>query len=87
MTKFYTSVSRRANHILYRGYENGERVEKQVRYSPTLFELYHGREDSGYRGLYGEKLLPVHFDNMREASDHIKSYQGVYPGGAWSLVL
>ena len=77
MTKFYTSVSRRANHILYRGYENGERVEKQVRYSPTLFELYHGREDSGYRGLYGEKLLPVHFDNMREASDHIKSYQGV----------
>ena len=71
--KFYTSVSRKGNDILYRGYENGQRVEKKMRYSPTLFELYRGQEDPGYRGLYGEKLMPVYFDTMREAGDHIKA--------------
>jgi DNA polymerase elongation subunit (family B) len=75
--KFYTSVSRKGNDILYRGYENGERVEKKLRYSPTLFETYHGKQDPGYRGLYGEKLMPVYFDTMRDASDHIKTYDGV----------
>ncbi len=77
MNKFYTSVSRRANNILDRGYENGQRVQKQVAYCPTLFEMHRGVEETGYRGLYGEKLMPVHFDSMRDASNHVRDYEGV----------
>ena len=75
--KFYTSVSRKANSILYRGYEDGQKVQKKVHFEPTLFETYHGREDPGYVGLYGQKLLPVHFDSMRDASNYMRDYEGV----------
>lgn len=75
--KFYTSVSRKHNHIHYRGYENGQSVQKKIFYQPTLFETYRGKEDTGYRGLYGEKLIPISFDNMREANNHIRDYQNV----------
>ena len=37
--KFYTSVSRYGNNLLYRGYENGLKVQKKVKYQqvPILF--------------------------------------------------
>jgi DNA polymerase elongation subunit (family B) len=76
--KFYTSVSRKNNYIHWRGYGNdGKAIKEKVFYQPTLFEMYHGKEDTGYRGLYGEKLIPIGFDNMREANNHIRDYQNV----------
>ena len=37
MSRFYTNVSVRGDNVLYRGYENGKRVEGRIDYRPTLF--------------------------------------------------
>ena len=37
MSKFYTSVERFGSNILHRGYENGKRFSRKVKYQPTLY--------------------------------------------------
>ena len=32
---FYTNVTRNANYIYFRGYANGKRIQKKVKYKPT----------------------------------------------------
>ena len=34
---FYTNVQLLGNTVLYRGYEDGERVETRFQFSPTLY--------------------------------------------------
>jgi len=72
---FYTSVNRYGNNILYRGFENGERIEKKIQYSPTLF--IPTNKDTGWKTLQNNPVQPVNFDTMRDAKDFIKKYEGV----------
>ena len=72
---FYTSVNRYGNNILYRGFERGKRVSKKISYMPTLFVPTD--KETGWTNLQNYPVQPRTFDTMREASDYVKSYDGV----------
>ena len=72
---FYTSVNRYGNNILYRGFEDGKRIEKKVPYMPTLF--IPTTHETGWFNLQNNPVQPVSFDTMKDASDFIKKYEEV----------
>ena len=74
--KFYTSVTRQGNKILYRGYENDKRVEKRISYRPTLY-VESKRSTGQFKTLFNRSVEPMQFDSMSEASDFQKQYDGV----------
>ena len=71
--KFYTSVERYGNSILYRGYDGAERIKKRIPFKPTLF--VNGQSE--WRTLEGKPVAPMTFDSMRDATDFTKQYQHV----------
>ncbi len=74
--KFYTSVSRYGNNLLYRGYENGEAVQERIDFMPVLF-VETPKATGKYHTLFGTPVEPVEFGSMREASDFSKQYSDV----------
>ena len=77
MSSFYTSVERFGNTILWRGYDNGRKFERKVKYKPTLF-LTTNNKDSKYCSLLGGKpLAPKTFDSMKDAKEFTEEYKGV----------
>lgn len=75
MDTFYTSVNRYGNDILLRGFHNGKRIAKKIRFMPTLY--IPTDKDTGWKTLSGSNVLPKNFDTMRDASDYIKQFDGV----------
>jgi len=69
--KFYTTVYRRGNNILYRGYEDGQPFMRKVPFSPTMF---YPSEDpsSGWKSLDGRFVTPIRYDNMADAQKSIR---------------
>ena len=74
--KFYTSVERYGNNILYRGYANGKPVARKEKFKPTLF-LHTTETSDSWRSLDDKTLKPLQFDEMSEASEFIKRYENV----------
>lgn len=74
--KFYTSVSRFGNNILYRGYENGKRVEERIPFSPTLF-VESSKASGKYKSLYGVPVEPIQMGSMSEARDFVSQYKNI----------
>lgn len=72
---FYTSVSRYGNNILYRGFEDGKRINKKIPYMPTLFVPTD--KETGWNNLQNQPVQPITFDTMRDAGDFVKKYDGV----------
>ena len=76
--KFYTSVERFANSILWRGYDNGRRFEKRVKYQPTFF--LSTKQETKYRSLNNQTpIAPKKFDTMGDAKEFLEKYKDV-PG-------
>ena len=75
MSRFYTNVQLAGNTILYRGYEDGQRVQSRAHFSPTLFVTSNKEEK--YKTLEGENVRPVKFETSREAREFIQQYQNV----------
>ena len=71
--KFYTSIERYGNTILYRGYDGAERIKKRVPFKPTLF--VDGQSE--WKTLEGRPVAPVAMDSMRDATEFIKKYEKV----------
>ena len=73
MSKFYTSVERFGNTILWRGYENGKQFSRKVKFQPTLFT--NGKKEvteSKYRSLTTDKpLVPHQLESMKEAKEFV----------------
>jgi DNA polymerase elongation subunit (family B) len=76
MMKFYTNVSRHGNNILYRGFENGVRVEERIPFAPVLY-VESSKATGKYRTLYGKKVEPIQLGSMKEATDFMKQYKDV----------
>jgi DNA polymerase elongation subunit (family B) len=80
---FYTNVHLYRNEILLRGYENGSRIKRSIEYQPYLFEpnkVYEAKGvDTPFRTLKGQKVYKREFDNIYEARDYIKKFEGI-PG-------
>ncbi len=72
---FYTSVNRYGNNILYRGFENGERVARKVFFQPTLF--LPSKVKTGWISPDGLALEPKLMDSMKAARDLYSRYEDV----------
>ena len=72
---FYTSVSRFGNNLLYRGYDNGKKVQKKIKYQPTYF--VNTPKPSNWIALDGTKVAPIKFDSMRDAKEWLQTNQQV----------
>ena len=64
---FYTNVLQWGNSIFFRGVENGQRIKKKVRYSPTLFDLV--QTPTNYKTLDGRYVEPHQFASIEKAKD------------------
>ena len=74
--KFYTSVVKYGDKLLYRGYdEQGLAVKSRIPFKPTLF--MSGESEEGWTTLDGIPMQPVVFDSMSEAKDFNKRYENV----------
>ena len=77
--KFYTNVSRYGNMILLRGYENGSRYEKKVKYEPILFTSTN--LPTKWKSLDGNPVGVANagkrFESMRTANEYVQANKGV----------
>ena len=51
--------------LLYRGIENGKRVQKKIKYKPTLFVAT--TKATKWKSLDGYPVAPLQFESMRDA--------------------
>lgn len=72
---FYTNVCLRGNSVLYRGFENGKRIRKTIKYRPTYY--VQTNKPSDYKGLNGETLGAMNFDDIYSAREFYKQYEQV----------
>jgi DNA polymerase elongation subunit (family B) len=73
--RFYTSINRYGNNLLYRGYEDGKRVKRKIPFKPTLY--VKGKGGSKFTALDGTNVDAIKLDSMREAKEFIEKYDGV----------
>ena len=74
--KFYTNVARHFDHILIRGYENGQRISRKIPYKPYLF-VPSKTKQSEYRTLDGKVVDKIEFASMSECNQFVKRYKDV----------
>jgi len=72
--RYYTNVARYGNSLLYRGYKDGHRDQKRVKFKPTL---YVPDSAGTQKSLHGVDVSSIKFDTMREAKEFITQYQDV----------
>ena len=77
MAYFYTSVLRRGNNILMRGYDNGQRVKRKIRFKPTLYVRAKAGSNSQWHALDGTHVDPIKFESMSAAKEFTEMYQDV----------
>ena len=75
MVSFYTNVSRFKSFILYRGLENGKRVQKKFKYGPTLF--VSTPKPTKWKSIDGKPVAPVKFESMWDAKEWIEKNKGI----------
>jgi DNA polymerase elongation subunit (family B) len=73
--KYYTNVEISSGKILYRGIEDGRRVQHKVDYHPTLFTP--SPKPTKYKTIYGEYVGPVKPGSIYETRQFVKRYEGV----------
>lgn len=73
MTKFYTSAVLDGKHILYRGIENGKRVNRKIEFKPKLYIKGHGN----WQSLEGHTLQERQFSNVWEAREFVKKHEAI----------
>ena len=74
--KIYTDVAVRGNSILYRGYENGRRVQKKIPFRPTLYVPSNGKKTT-HTTLFGEFVEPFQPGNISDCREFINQYSDV----------
>ena len=79
MSEFYSYAWQYGNSILVRGVRDGERFLERHPFSPTLYVRTDGK--SKFRGLYGENLKAINFNNNSVCKEFIDKYSKVenYP--------
>jgi DNA polymerase elongation subunit (family B) len=73
--KFYTTISRYGNNLLYRGYEDGHRVKRKIPFKPTLY--VKGKGNSKFHALDGTNVDAIKLANMREAKEFCEKYDQI----------
>lgn len=73
--RFYTSITRYGNSLLYRGYEDNKRIKRKINFKPTLY--VKGKGNSKYHALDGTNVDAKQFETMRAAKEFIERFEGV----------
>ena len=71
--QFYTNVAQWGNHILVREYKNGERLNRKVKYSPTMYVPV--QKETEWKTLDGKYATPYKFDTIKETKSFIEQYK------------
>jgi len=77
MANFYTNVTRYKSFILYRGIENGKKVQRKSKYGPTLFVTTPN--PTKWKSIDGKPVAPITFESMWDCKqwvDENKSISG-----------
>ena len=72
---FYTNVQLVGDNLLYLGYENGERIQRKFKFSPTLFVVTDKK--TKHRTLDGRYAKPVQMESIRKAREFVDKYKFV----------
>jgi len=72
---FYTNVQCYGNYIYYRGVRDGIPIRKKLEYRPKLYEP--AKKQTLHTDLFGQPLLEMEFDTIRDAKDYIKQFDDV----------
>ena len=70
---FYTNITRWGNNLLLREVANGQRINRRIKYSPTLYCLVE--EPTKYKTLDGGYVTPIKHSTMKEANEWIENYK------------
>lgn len=73
--RLYTSVENFRGKLLYRGYENGRRVQQRANFRPTLY--IPSNKPTGWQALDGTSVVPRPQDSIRASRDFIEKYKGM----------
>ena len=76
MTYFYTNFHLFKNNIFLRGYKDGRRFKRNIPLKPYLF-IQSKNKNAKYRTLSDDPVEKVDFENVYEARDFLRQYQGV----------
>ena len=72
---FYTNCQLVGDNLLYLGYEDGQRIQRKFKFSPTLFVVT--KKETNHRTLDGRYAKPVRFESVREARNFVEKYKEV----------
>ena len=70
---FYTNITRWGNNLLLREIANGERINRKIKYSPTLYCPVE--KPTQYKTLDGRFVAPITHQSMKEANEWIDNYK------------
>lgn len=76
MTNFYTNVAQLGDSILYRGVEDGKRVQYKADFRPTLF-VNSNNPNAEWRTLYDVPVETINPGTMRDCREFFQRYEGV----------
>ena len=72
---FYTNVQLVGDNINYLGYEDGQRIQRKFKFSPTLFVVTNKK--TNHKTLDGRYAKPVRFESVKEARNFVEQYKEV----------
>ena len=71
--KFYTNITRWGNNLLLREYKDGQRIDRKVKYQPTLYSPV--TKPTEYKTLEGKYVTPVKHLSMKDAREWVDNYK------------
>lgn len=73
MSRFYTNIQQWGNNLLLREVVNGERINRKVKYSPTLFCPV--MRETKFKTLEGKYVTPIKHQTMKDAKEWVEQYK------------
>jgi DNA polymerase elongation subunit (family B) len=77
MTKFYTSVVKYGNKLLFRYVNNGQSYKSKVNFNPSFFFPSKDNTPTQFKSLDGKFLSEMNFGDMNEAKDFEEKYKDI----------
>ena len=71
--RFYTNITQWGNNLLLREVVNGERIDRRIKYSPTLYARV--AKETNYKTLEGKYVAPIKHDTIKDAKAWVDSYK------------
>ena len=71
--RFYTNITQWGNNLLLREVVGGERINRKIKYSPTLYARV--AKETNYKTLDGKYVVPVKHDTIKDAKEWVEGYK------------